>query len=208
MWQVITDHPVALDSPDHLHPYGTLNDNSGNLEFVCKLKELGIASVLDLGCAGGLFVHQCLQMGIEAIGLEGSDFNEKRSRNEWAHIPFNLFTCDISRPFVIRDSHTGDNMRFDCITAWEVLEHINELGLDNLFRSLSRQSSTGTLFCCSITSTPSPYDGVDLHQTQKPAEWWDAFFRGHRWSCDTEKEQLFSSCWVRTGSFQRVYVKV
>jgi len=47
----------------------------------------------------------------------------------------NLFTCDITKPFeVVQGSQP---VRFDLITAWEVLEHIGPDALDQVFRNIS-----------------------------------------------------------------------
>ncbi len=50
-----TDYPVALDSPDHVFPWGTARDNSVNLRFnqkVYRLFKREFLKVLDLGCSG------------------------------------------------------------------------------------------------------------------------------------------------------------
>ncbi len=64
--QVLTDYPVALDSPDHLYPHGTVRDNSYSRAFNDKLGGLveWPISVLDLGCSGGAMVHSMLQEGM------------------------------------------------------------------------------------------------------------------------------------------------
>ena len=88
--EVLTQKPVALDSPDHLMPWGTRQDNSTNLQFNLKLARwlpLETLSVLDLGCSGGGFVKSVLDMGCLAVGLEGSDYSQVRARTEWATIP-------------------------------------------------------------------------------------------------------------------------
>jgi hypothetical protein len=97
-----TNKPVAFDSPDHIVPRGTKYDNTRNMLFNKKLEALfGHRSlyVLDLGCAGGGFVKDCLEDGHFAVGLEGSDYSKKLERAEWRTIPANLFTCDITEDF-------------------------------------------------------------------------------------------------------------
>ncbi|MGB1548571.1 MAG: hypothetical protein ACPHIA_08600, partial [Alphaproteobacteria bacterium] len=66
-----TDYPVALASNDHLHPRGTMNDNTRHPRFVTALREwLGDdLSYLDLGCAGGGLVFDFLINGFEAYGI-------------------------------------------------------------------------------------------------------------------------------------------
>ncbi len=71
---VHTSKPIALDSPDHLVPLGTRQDNSVNRAFNRKLRTLiPQPRVLDLGCAGGGMVASFLDEGDFAVGVEGSD---------------------------------------------------------------------------------------------------------------------------------------
>src|SRR5262249_52883832 len=142
--------PVAYDSPDHRFPTGTRRDNSRNRRFNVKLYQLlgrhmprvgprGAwvywpnidLKVLDIGCAGGGFVKDCLDDGYLAVGLEGSDYSKKRNRAEWATIPDYLFTCDVTKDFdvVLRDGGGERRILFDAVTAWEVMEHIAERDL-------------------------------------------------------------------------------
>src|SRR5689334_11430474 len=127
-YRIITNKPVAIDSPDHLQPQGTALDNSVNPRFNCKL--FGWVGkrqvrVLDLGCAGGGFVKSVLDQGGAAVGIEGSDYSRLRLRAEWATIPDNLFTADITDSFqLLQKSTQGQEnpAQFTVITAWEVLE--------------------------------------------------------------------------------------
>jgi hypothetical protein len=80
---VKTEFPVALDSPDHLCPWGTARDSSTNSRFNEKVYRLfeplgRFPRVLDLGCSGGGFVRACLNDGCLAVGIEGSDFSKNR----------------------------------------------------------------------------------------------------------------------------------
>jgi len=53
---IVTDHRLALDSRDHLVPWGTARDNSRNERFNAKLVSLipnARLTLLDLGCSGG-----------------------------------------------------------------------------------------------------------------------------------------------------------
>ena len=77
-----TEKPVALDSHDHVKPWGTVRDNTSNREFNRKLFELipvDRIRVLDLGCAGGGFVRSILEAGGFAVGVEGSDISRIRN---------------------------------------------------------------------------------------------------------------------------------
>src|SRR5438034_3019168 len=91
--------PVAVDSPDHIAPRGTANDNSRNRLFNRKLEALlrkRPLAVLDLGCAGGGVVKDVLDDGHVAIGLEGSDGSKKLGGAEWAAIPEGLCAGDVA----------------------------------------------------------------------------------------------------------------
>src|SRR5260221_1523227 len=53
---VKTDFPIAYESPDHLVPWGTMNDNSSNKKFVLHMQTLiqqqqgrGPKAFMDLG---------------------------------------------------------------------------------------------------------------------------------------------------------------
>jgi hypothetical protein len=77
--RVVANKPIAFESPDHLIPRGTANDNSVNQLFNVKLNALlnKKYSLLDIGCAGGGFVKACLDEDNFATGLEGSDYSKK-----------------------------------------------------------------------------------------------------------------------------------
>ncbi len=180
-FNIETDHPVALGSADHLHPRGAISDNSVNYRFNLKVYELlrghETISLMDLGCAGGGLVRSFLQDGHTAIGLEGSDAPKRMQTGEWGTIPFNLYTCDITRPF--RVTLGGQPFQFDVITAWEVLEHIPETSVAGLIDSISLHLRPGGYFIGSVDLLPdgNPLTGAVYHLTLKPASWWEQRFR-------------------------------
>ena len=186
---LVTKHPIAFESPDHLHPWGTARDNSRNPAFNAKVFNLFEPTVdrplkvLDIGCSGGGFVKDMVDAGHVGVGLEGSDYSRRHKRAEWATIPGNLTTCDCSRPFDLLTRDGGERIQFDLITAWEVLEHLDEAGLDQLFRNLANHLDPERgLFIGSVAFNSSNEDGEELHQTIQPEAWWlrkieDAGFR-------------------------------
>ena len=182
---VAATRQVAISSPDHLHPHGTRRDNSRNPRFNEKLYALfprmdRSLTLLDLGCSGGGFVRDCLNDGCLAVGLEGSDYSQKRHRAEWAVIPEYLFVCDVTAPFEItmRTGSDGPNQRheFDVITSWELIEHIAEQDLEAVAGNVRRHLKPGGLWIMSVS--PHPDDSVEavLHQTVKPKAWWIGTF--------------------------------
>jgi SAM-dependent methyltransferase len=185
-----TDHPVALASPDHLHPWGTKNDNFRNAAFNEKLIRLmPDLSVLDLGCSGGGFVKDMVDAGVLAVGVEGSDYSLKARRAEWATIPGNLFTADVTKPFTLEtDAPPGisGSLRkfFTVITLWEVIEHIARDDLDQLFANIKRHLAPGGLLIMSVCTGQDTSSGIPLHQTVEKPVWWyyrlrDAGFEDH-----------------------------
>ena len=176
--QLKTDHPIAYESPDHIVPWGTQNDNSTNKKFVLHMA--GVVDrtgapqprgFLDLGCSGGQLVKDFKDLGWVAVGLEGSDYSLKHQRANWPALAGkSLFTCDITKPFELTVS--GQAAQFDLITAWEVLEHIHPNDLDALFGNLRRYLRRGGYFIASTASTSDMHDGVELHQCRlSNAEW-------------------------------------
>ncbi len=183
---VETKHPIAYESPDHISPSGTKENNSTNKKFVLHMHALlerafpnQTKYFLDLGCSGGQLVKDFTDLNWIAVGLEGSDYSLRRRRANWATLAGkNLFTCDITKPYRVLGD--GRPMRFHLITAWEVLEHIATPDLDALFRGIIQHLAEGGYFIASTTGTPDVVNGVELHQTQwSNAEWRAYVERNH-----------------------------
>src|SRR3954470_10044496 len=162
--QVVTKHPVAFESPDHVAPYGTKYNNSTNRKFVLLLNKIvrqqnrqGPPSFMDLGCSGGQLVKDFKDLRWVAVGLEGSDYSLKTRRANWRDLAGkNLFTCDITKPFEIKLEER--DLKFDLITAWEVMEHIHPDDLDQLFGNIRAHLKEGGYFIASTASGPSIQD--------------------------------------------------
>ena len=168
---------IAYDSNDHIFPWGTKRDNSKNPRFNNQLINLfqqrsaqSCIKVLDIGCAGGGFVKSIIEDGHFSVGIEGSDFSKKNSRAEWRTIPRNLFTCDVTQEFSIRNN--GRKILFDVITCWEVLEHIPPNKLNAVLKNIKKNMAEGGLLICSIPNWPEIKNGVILHHIVKPKNWW------------------------------------
>ena len=178
-----TEHPVALHSDDHKHPYGTAQDNTRSHRFVTKCAALypdGL-SMADLGCAGGGLVLDFLLSGYRAIGLEGSDYSLRTGRAAWRLVPDHLRTCDVARPFTIRDGAGGEPSRFQLLTAWEVLEHIKEGELPQLFQNVHAHLAEDGTFAGSINclADEDKGTGAQYHVTIRDHGWWLATFEQH-----------------------------
>lgn len=198
--QVITDYPVAYESNDHINPKGTVNDNTKNEAYVRELIGRFGADMkyMDLGCAGGGFVSQFLERGTFAVGIEGSDFNIKTKRAEWAVWPDYLFTADITKPFTVVDENK-ERILFDTISAFDVMEHIPKDKLDGLLTNVVEHLRVGGVFIVSIATFPD--EGYHVTLEEKP--WWSEQFAKHNL-----KEAQTLKQFGRWSSICAVYEKV
>jgi cyclopropane fatty-acyl-phospholipid synthase-like methyltransferase len=177
-----TDHPIAFDSPDHITPWGTMRDNTTNLNFIDEIheffklnNEVDNFNFLDLGCSGGQLVIDFHKRGNLSIGLEGSDYSVKHQRANWPEY-YNkiLFTCDVTKPYTIYNN--DEKVEFDLITAWEVVEHIHPKDLSNFFAYINDNLKTGGMFLASVSTIVDNATGIDLHQSVfSEAEWYKNF---------------------------------
>ncbi|MBS0626303.1 MAG: class I SAM-dependent methyltransferase [Verrucomicrobia bacterium] len=167
-FHVKTDHPIAYESPDHLEPAGTKNDNFSNAALIHEIEEsFGYQhlNMMDLGCAGGLFVHDFIKRGHFAVGLEGSNYNIKAKRAEWPALhEKNLFTCDICEDYSVLLETNGETTPYLCdlVTAWEVVEHIPPDKLGIFFEGIRKHLKIGGRFVAGISLCEGPPYHVSL----------------------------------------------
>ncbi len=82
--------------------------------------------VLDYGAGGGAFVQQLIQDGFEAKGMEPSQIARENAKQ--------VHGIDMLTP----DAFVPEEMHFDAITLWHVLEHLPNLNqhLSEFYKSL------------------------------------------------------------------------
>lgn len=170
MVKVLTEHPVAYESYDHIEPKGARNDNTKNGAYVRGLiRKFGKdMKYMDLGCAGGGFIAQFLFNEVFAVGIDGSDYGIKNQTGEWANIPDNLFTADITKPFKVVDDE-DNQVQFDAISAFDVMEHIHEADIPQVLYNIRDHLRVGGIFIAGIATFPDE----GYHVTLKPEQWWD-----------------------------------
>ncbi len=191
-----TKKAVAYDSPDHLQPYGTAQDNTTNRRFNQKLFDYippQEVRLLDIGCSGGGLVKSILDEGGFAVGIEGSDYSKRHRRAEWATIPDHLFTADATEPFQLSWDSEGQKepLRFNVITAWELFEHIAEDRLPKLITNVTQHLAKGGILLASIATFDDIINGVQLHQTIHRKKWWIDFFARNGLSRARDVESYF-----------------
>jgi 2-polyprenyl-3-methyl-5-hydroxy-6-metoxy-1,4-benzoquinol methylase len=160
--KVLTNYPVAIDSLDHKYPCGTAHDNTTSIQFIQEVESYfnnEPIKYLDIGCSGGQLAVDFHNRGHQAIGIEGSDYSIQHSRANWPMF-YNkvLYTCDATKPYRIVDDNE-QQIKFDCITAWEVVEHIPEPDLDMFFTNIVDHMHDTSIFVGSINQI----DGIWKH---------------------------------------------
>lgn len=173
-----TDNHVAYNSPDHIEPVGTKNDNTTNMNFVKCVENFFSRKInyLDCGCAGGGFVVDFAERGHFSIGLEGSDYGLKHNLHNWPIYGNKiLFTCDITKPFKVLKNKK--QVKFDLITAWEVLEHLKIGDIQNYLNYVLNNLDADGLFIASINMSEDIRvnkhgEEIRLHQTVENEKFW------------------------------------
>lgn len=193
MIQIITQHPIALDSDDHHYPDGVHLDNHFNTQFADSVEQYfkhQKIDILDLGCAGGGLVNGMLERGHNAVGLEGSDhcLNLKPEvllklgalplgfQNWQNHANKNLFTCDITYDYEVQNDNKL--MQFDLITCFDVMEHFYEDRIDKFLEMVSKHLKPNGIFAANIALFSVVKDKileeghVEYHKSLFPPEKW------------------------------------
>jgi hypothetical protein len=132
------------ETPDHLggHSNKTWEDE-GALKYL--IEEIGLKTMIDVGCGPGGQVDTAKELGIDAIGIDGDPSVE----------------ADVTHDFTVGPPDI--DKKFDLAWSVEFLEHVAEDYMDNYF-SLFEKSRY-------VVCTASPQEG-DYHFNVKPREWW------------------------------------
>lgn len=211
MFKLEASQIIAFDSPDHLVPHGTANDNSKNKQFNKFTYDYfnGPVRFIDIGCSGGGLVEDFVNDGQLAIGLEGSDYSQVYKRAAWATIPNNLFTCDVSKPYQVyyRWGENGKDEPFlaNVISAWEVMEHFKPGDVPCVIEQIRKHLEVGGLFIASISL--SAQNNEIWHQCVRNREWWNEQFSGFKFRQDLVDKLNEMSAWVRTPEYGVVFQK-
>jgi hypothetical protein len=120
------------------------------------------SSVIDFGCADGIWLSVFNELGIsDFIGVDG-DFVDRNH----LYIPINKFiTHDLSTSFVI-------DKKFDLAISLEVAEHLPEEKSELFIQSIISTSNV-VLFSAAI-----PYQGGVNHYNEQWQDYWARLFQG------------------------------
>lgn len=132
------------------------------------VKQIGPKKVLDAGCAKGFLVEALRDRGVEAYGIDLSDYAISEARRD-------------IRPYCRVASLTEPiPERFDLIVCIEVLEHIPEEIGRHVIANLCR-STDDILF----SSTPDDF-AEPTHVNVRPRSYWNALFAEQGFDLDVE----------------------
>ena len=128
------------------------------------LKDLGVKSMLDIGCGPGGMVDCANKIGINAVGIEG-DINCKGNKI----INFDLTNDVTSLITELRERFS----HFDCIYSCEFLEHVEEKYQSNYMKLFE----LGKM--CVITAAPPKWKGIH-HVNCRTTEYWIKVFNDYK----------------------------
>jgi SAM-dependent methyltransferase len=136
------------------------------------------ATALDAGCAIGLLVEAMRDRGVDAEGIDFSEFAIARSRDD-------------IRPFLSVGSITDPlGKSYDVITCFEVLEHMTPQDAEQAIANLC--AGTGELI---VSSTPMHYRDP-THTNIHPPEYWTERFARHGFIRDVDYDALYIAPWA------------
>jgi SAM-dependent methyltransferase len=169
-------------------PYGYDPAWLAHFENVAVRIQRGIApsSMLDAGCAFGLLVDKMRTRGVDAFGIDISEYAISQVRDDVKHF---CRQGSIAEPF---------GRRFDLITCIEVLEHMP-----------AREAEDAVANFCAHTDdmlfSSSPLDYTEAtHINVHPVEHWARLFAAHGFHRDVDFDASFIAPWAmrlrRTGA--------
>lgn len=155
-----TDHSL----PEHLGGgERRCHHDKGALRWA--IKELGVTSMLDIGCGQGCVSVDAIDMGIDVLAVDGDPGN---LHDEWN------FTRDTKLPFILHDYTTGPvetDRNFDLCWSVEFLEHIGEQYIPNFMSNVQKCKYV-------FVTAAKPGDGGKHHVNEQHPEYWiDVFLQ-------------------------------
>lgn len=141
------------------------------------------SSVLDAGCAFGMLVEALRDLGVDAYGVDISEFALSQARDD---IKPYLREGSLADPF---------DRRYDLIISIEVLEHLSASDIPQAIKNIANATDTVV-----FSSTPDDYKEA-THISIRPPEQWSADFARHGLLRDPDLEISFITPWA--GVYRR-----
>jgi SAM-dependent methyltransferase len=142
------------------------------------VRDVGPRTVLDAGCAMGFLVEALREHGVEAFGIDISEYAIKHVRDDL-------------KPYC-RLGSVSDPLpqRYDLVVCIEVLEHLPKLEAEKAIESFCT-ASDDILF----SSTPLDYREA-THFNVQPLEYWAEQFARHGFVRDVDFDASFITPWA------------
>lgn len=178
---------------DHQLPYGRSEHWLRFFGYIAERIVLDIApsTVLDAGCAMGLLVEGLRDRGVDARGIDISEYALERARDD-------------VRPYCTRASVVEPfGRRFGLITCIETLEHLPEVEAERAVENICAHTDD-VIF----SSTPDHFKDA-THLNVRPAEHWAQAFARHGLFRDVDYPASYVAPWAvrlrrRTEPFARI----
>lgn len=145
----------------YIHEKNTHNLISPSAIVPLIMNKFSPASVLDVGCGIGTFLHEFREAGVkDIVGLDGDWV-----KREDMYIDTNHFiTADLEKPIAL-------SREFDIVLCLEVAEHLAETSADILVDTLTNHSKQV------IFSAALKYQGGQNHLNEQNFEYWQEKFK-------------------------------
>lgn len=155
---------IGLEGSD----YWLKNEQNSNQQQVNQWKILYGHSLFTCDISHFFMITQ-----IEVIDCEKKDM-KYTARIESSNDENHIYGFEIvGTPEIITRDLSIEVEQFDLITAWEVLEHIKPERLGIVFENvINHLNPAGGIFQGTISLKADHPEGVELHQTLKPIDWW------------------------------------
>ena len=149
------------------------------------VREIQPRTVLDAGCAMGFLVEKLRERGVEAYGV---DISEYAIAHVYEDIQPFCWVGSITDPFP---------QKYDLIVSIEVVEHMSPWDAEKAVENLIRHSDD-ILF----SSTPFDYKEV-THFNVRPPEHWAILFARHNFYRDIDFDASFVTPWAVRLRYRR-----
>jgi SAM-dependent methyltransferase len=142
------------------------------------VRDLHPTSVLDAGCAMGFLVEQLRNRGVDASGVDVSEYAISQAHESVAE---HCRVGSLSEPL---------GQRYDLITCIEVLEHLPPAETDRAIENLCLASDRLV-----ISTTPGDF-GEPTHLNVQPPEYWSAKLAERGFARDLDRDLSYVSPWA------------